>query len=128
YPQGAHGSARSPQPPGSPRTSPPGGPGTSCMLVSAYTLRSARPSIGAEPDGLRVEVAPREPFVPAFTLDEVRPGVVRVSRSIVVAAWKRVADGRSCPYPGPSCGSASGSASASPARVCDAAPSGTCRT
>lgn len=64
------------------------------MLVSAYTLRSARPPIGAEPDGLRVEVAPREPFVPAFTLDEVRPGVVRVSRSIVVAAWKRVADGR----------------------------------
>lgn len=61
------------------------------MTVSAYTLRSARPPIGAEPDGLRVEVAPREPFVPEFTLTPVKAGVFRVSRRMAVAAWKRVA-------------------------------------
>jgi len=61
------------------------------MTVSAYTLRSARPPIGAEPELVRVEVEPREPVVPEFTLTPVKAGVFRVSRRMAVAAWKRVA-------------------------------------
>lgn len=60
------------------------------MLVSAYTLRSARPHIGPEPELVRVRTEPREPVVPVFLLTELRPGVVRVSRRIAMAAWKRV--------------------------------------
>lgn len=61
------------------------------MTVSAYTLRSARPPIGAEPELVRVEVEPREPVVPVFVFQPVRPGVVRVTRRMAMAAWKRVA-------------------------------------
>lgn len=61
------------------------------MVVSAYTLRSARPPIGPEPVLVRVRPEPREPVVPVFLLTELRPGVVRVERRMAMAAWKRVA-------------------------------------
>lgn len=61
------------------------------MSVSAYTIRSARPRIGPEPETAAVAYEPREPMVPVFTLTPIKTGVFRVSRRMVVAAWKRVA-------------------------------------
>lgn len=63
------------------------------MTVSAYTLRSARPPIGPEPEMARVEVEPREPVVPILLHTDIRPGVVRVARRMRLARWKQLLTG-----------------------------------
>jgi hypothetical protein len=60
------------------------------MLVSSYSLRSARPRLTSEPELLRVEVEPREPVVPGYLVHGQTKGVMRAKRIWRVATWKRL--------------------------------------